>query len=762
MINNSRQTVTARCRWSLALPEPLSGAAEATIATGQQERIPLALALPAALPAGKYELSMEVTFSSGQVQKDTFTIHVMPGPASPSLAEKIAIFDPHGQSSAMLAAMSIKPHAVEAGADLSDYDILVVGKGALTADSPGPDLGRVRDGLKVIVFEQTAEALEKRLGFRVAEYGLRRVFERLPDHPLLAGLDTENLRDWRGSATLLPPRLDYFTSQVYGGPAVKWCGLEVPRVWRCGNCGNVASVLIEKPARGDFLPILDGGYSLQYSPLLEYREGKGLVLFCQLDVTGRTERDPAAETLAGNLLQYVADWKPQASRNAFYAGGPAGLRHLLFAGIPVQTYQGGKLSPDACLVVASGSGRKLAENRAAIAELLAAGGHLLALGLDAEEANGFLPFKIGITEEEHIAAYFTPPGMDSLLRGIAPADVHNRDPRKLPLVSSGAAVLGNGVLAEARGSNVAFLQLPPYAVTGAQGAVPSFLVDSQDALEGKQSALVTLGMTGGGGVQFGQRVQITPQVGKTYTLAVFIKSVGGPVSAHLEVERAGSPWDRAVKGAMSRFRKTSGPTCTSPSNARSHSPKVGRPTSAARRTAGSSAPTCSGSTKGTMSHGKPPRGQPRRQRPPARRTCSPTTALRAGASRGSTTTTSNSTCGGPTAALRGPWRDSWPTWERARRRPSSAGSQCPSAASSPAPRSCATAISAGPLRLAPCPTSGSSHPVRARPPATASRSARVADGRCGSPWGPAARTRQTSCSLSKTCPLRTVNGIASR
>ena len=42
---------------------------------------------------------------------------------------------------------------------------------------------------------------------------------------------------------------------------------------------------------------------------------------------------------------------------------------------------------------------------------------------------------------------------------------------------------------------------------------------------------------------------MTPQVGKNYTFAVFLKGVGGPVHAHLEVEPAGSPWDRAVKGA---------------------------------------------------------------------------------------------------------------------------------------------------------------------------------------------------------------------
>ena len=114
----------------------------------------------------------------------------------------------------------------------------------------------------------------------------------------------------------------------------------MPRVWRCGNRGNVASVLIEKPARGDFLPILDGGYSLQYSPLVEYREGKGLVLFCQVDVTGRTEQDPAAETLVRNLLRYVAAWKPAPRREAIYVGDPAGKRHLEFAGIPVGILRG--------------------------------------------------------------------------------------------------------------------------------------------------------------------------------------------------------------------------------------------------------------------------------------------------------------------------------------------------------------------------------------------------------------------------------------
>src|SRR5208282_5302853 len=266
---------------------------------------------------------------------------------------RIAVFDPKGETIQMLGAMGVACHPFVASADLGGFDILVIGKGALTVDGPGPDVRRVRDGLKVIVFEQTGDVLEKRFGFRIAEYGLRQLFPRVPVHPLREGLDVEGLRDWRGEATILPPRLTYTIGEAYRQttPVIQWCGLDVPRVWRCGCRGNVASVLIEKPAKGDFLPILDGGYSLQYSPLLEYREGKGVVLFCEVDVTGRTKSDPGAEALVHNLVQYVSTWRPVASRKARYVGEPAGQHHLEFSGIPVASYEGGKLAPDQVLVV---------------------------------------------------------------------------------------------------------------------------------------------------------------------------------------------------------------------------------------------------------------------------------------------------------------------------------------------------------------------------------------------------------------------------
>jgi beta-galactosidase len=461
VINNSRQTMACECRWSLALPAPISGRQNISVAAGDQARLPIRFDLPAGLAPGSYELNATVQFGSGETQRDSLLVHVLPPPPVARASSRIALFDPKGETSQWLKGLGIQCQQVDANADLAPYDLFIIGKSALTPAGPAPELTRVRDGLKVLVFEQTSEALEKRLGFRVEEYGLRTVFKRVPDHPVLAWIGAEHLANWRGEATVMPSRLKY-EMQPRLGPTVKWCDIPVTRLWRCGNRGNVASVLIEKPARGDFLPILEGGYSLQYSPLLEYREGQGLVLFCQMDVTGRTETDPAAETLARNLIQYLSAWTPAPRRTAIYAGDPAGRRHLESAGLAVSAYQGGALASNQVLVVGPLAGPPPVEYATAISAWLKTGGNLLAVGLDEREANALLPFKVSMRKAEHIAAFFEPFDRRSLLAGVGPADVHNRDPRELPLVSAGAVAAGDGVLAASVNPKVVFCQLAPW------------------------------------------------------------------------------------------------------------------------------------------------------------------------------------------------------------------------------------------------------------------------------------------------------------
>ena len=461
VINNSRAAVTCDCAWSLALPVPVRGAQKVTVQTGQQARVPVRAALPAGLPPGAYKLSLTARFSSGETQTDELAIHVLPQMPQAKPAGKVALFDPKGQTGKLLREIGVAFQPIDASADLSPYGLLIVGKEALTPDGPAPDIARVRDGLKVLVFEQSSAALEQRLGFRVQEYGLREAFPRVPDHPALAGLAGEHLCDWRGEATLLPPRLSYRRRPGYG-PTVDWCGLPVPRVWRCGGRGSVASVLIEKPARGDFLPIADGGFSLQYSPLMAYREGEGIVVFCQMDVTGRTEGDPAAERLVKNLLAWLGAWRAGPRREGVYAGEAAGKAHLEKAGVRLGALAAEALKPGQVLVVAPGASAALTPHKAAIARWLEQGGHVLAVGMDGAELRSFLPLNVTTRKAEHVAAFFEPPGADSPLAGAGPADVHNRDPRPIDLVSGGAAAVGDGVLAAGADGRVVLCQLAPW------------------------------------------------------------------------------------------------------------------------------------------------------------------------------------------------------------------------------------------------------------------------------------------------------------
>jgi hypothetical protein len=195
---------------------------------------------------------------------------------------------------------------------------------------------------------------------------------------------------------------------------------------------------------------------------MEYREGRGVVLFCQVDVTGRTEPEPAAERLVANLLQYISSWMPSPRRRAVYVGGPAGRSYLESAGIPVTNYDGAQLLADQVLVAGHDAGPELAGRGPAIADWLKAGGNLLAIGLEQSDAEAFLPFPVVLKKAEHISACFEPFALNSLLKGVGSADVHNRDPRDLPLIQAGASRVGDGVLGTVENANVIFCQLEPW------------------------------------------------------------------------------------------------------------------------------------------------------------------------------------------------------------------------------------------------------------------------------------------------------------
>ena len=254
-----------------------------------------------------------------------------------------------------------------------------------------------------------------------------------------------------------------------------------------------------------------------------------MVLFCQMDVTGRTEADPAAETLARNLaaLRLRAGSRPP-DRQALYVGDPAGKAHLEISGIAAAALRGRDARrPTRCWSWARR--RQTTGGRAPpVADWLKAGGHLLALGLDEPEANAFLPFKVSMKKAEHIAAV-----LRARRRGLAagrrrPGRRPQPRPRELPLVSPGRSRGRRRRAGQGGDANVVFCQLPPYTLNRADGAVALFRRRWRRRRGRQAEALLTLGITG--------RVQFRPEIKAEQRRSArptpsppSLKAVGGPI-----------------------------------------------------------------------------------------------------------------------------------------------------------------------------------------------------------------------------------------
>jgi hypothetical protein len=87
----------------------------------------------------------------------------------------------------------------------------------------------------------------------------------------------------------------------------------------------------------------------------------------------------------------------------------------------------------------------------------------------------------------------------------------------------------------------------PWNMDTGRGTEARFTVDKENARDAEYSALVTVDKVADYGVQLGQDVP-GGRVGRTYTFALLAKSVGGPVTVGLTVQRNGNPYDSAGNG----------------------------------------------------------------------------------------------------------------------------------------------------------------------------------------------------------------------
>ncbi|XHR30588.1 MAG: glycoside hydrolase family 2 TIM barrel-domain containing protein [Chthoniobacteraceae bacterium] len=224
---------------------------------------------------------------------EPFFCTVWPREESPAPGKAVlSIIDPEGETTVWLQKAGAQVQPFQQGK--TKAQTLIIGRRALHGLEKLPFTAEdIHEGMRVLICEQYCGDLEK-LGFRTEDHCPRNVFAGCADHPILAGLADDALRDWNGNATLLPWGPEGDTTHTANSR----------RSYHWSNRGTVASDIVETPHFGPFKAITDCEFDLAYSPLLSWRHGAGEVIFSQLDITGRTESDPAVERLHHNLVRY--------------------------------------------------------------------------------------------------------------------------------------------------------------------------------------------------------------------------------------------------------------------------------------------------------------------------------------------------------------------------------------------------------------------------------------------------------------------------
>lgn len=265
--------------------------------------------------------------SDGTRGRDTVALQFFPKRKPPRLpGAEVALYDPLGRTAKVLSAAGVRFRRVEALDGLPPTERLVVGFGAFAAKPLEGGLpGSVA---RALVFEQPTNALRR---FVMTAPSYRDAFALAKGAPELAGLDDADLANWRGASDTVPA----FVVSEESSP-------HYPRSkWKCGNGGIVSGCVIRKPSRGNFRTLVQSGFNLQFASLLVEEREAGDVTWCQLDVTCRYGRDPAATRLVDNLLAaLLAPARPRATGRVAALGSAADMEALAKLGAKPAPWNG--------------------------------------------------------------------------------------------------------------------------------------------------------------------------------------------------------------------------------------------------------------------------------------------------------------------------------------------------------------------------------------------------------------------------------------
>ncbi|MBP0014844.1 MAG: beta-galactosidase [Roseofilum sp. SBFL] len=360
---------------------------------------------------------------------------------------RVTIFDPVGKTTQMLEQLgySLMPWD---GSQVAN--VLVIGREVLSQGHklPGDLENFVLNGGRVIVFTQNPQWIQQALNLRVAPHVSRRAFPVDKSHEIVQGLNLQDLRDWRGSSTLLEAYPDTTDRGTIKSPAGSpWYG------WHWGNQGGISSASIEKPHLSSWRPILESEFDLAYTPLMELDYGQGKLIWNTLDLEDHVPLDAGATQLLEQIIQYSAtsDLVTKAD-HVVLIGSDKDATHLDKLGLIYR--RDDSLVPDANLIII---GEQVVLKSQEIREYLGKGGKLFFLP---RKNHSVLEITVGETDNFR-GSLNIPSWLET--RGLSASDLRSRTDYAAWLIESGGEIGADGLLSRVEvGDGVAiFCQINP-------------------------------------------------------------------------------------------------------------------------------------------------------------------------------------------------------------------------------------------------------------------------------------------------------------
>ncbi|MBC7327638.1 carbohydrate binding domain-containing protein [bacterium] len=445
LINDERKTVPYSFSWEAFLNDKIigKGSGKGEIKPASNLSFPIKFKLPPRIDGDKVDGKIVLKAKIGDYEhKDEFEFRVF-RPLEPK-REKLYIFDPVGETAKLLKELGYEVQLVQEKIP-KETSTIIIGRKVLSKGFKLPfDLEAfVREGGKALIMSQDPEWMRNNFGFRVARHLSRRVFIVDANHPIVQGLDDEDLRDWRGSSNLVDDYPEYKMEEIpaYG--------------WHWGNRGAVTSAAIEKPHRGGWRPILECEFDLAYSPLMELNYGKGLLILSTLDLEDHSSLDPASNRLSHQLIQYLlkgGSSSPKVER-AIYIGGEKGEKLLNFLGVNFGKADGIKGNEELLII---GEESNLGET--ALRKYIESGGKVLFLPREKPVA----PLGVKLENKGRFHGSLNVPKWGECA-GLSPSDLRWRTDYSAWLITDGCEIGADGLLGKLRiGKGVAiYCQIDP-------------------------------------------------------------------------------------------------------------------------------------------------------------------------------------------------------------------------------------------------------------------------------------------------------------